>query len=66
MPNRQRKRINIETTKKNCTKPTWQYGITKYVCREKQFTPNYKSIKINGKNSQCQKTILLTMDRGTV
>jgi hypothetical protein len=27
------------------------------VCREKQLTPNYISIKINGKNSQCQKTI---------
>ena len=27
------------------------------ICREKQLTPNYASIKINGKNSQCQKTI---------
>jgi len=26
-------------------------------CREKQLTPNYTSVKINGKNSQCQKTI---------
>jgi hypothetical protein len=27
------------------------------ICREKQLTPNYISIKINVKNSQCQKTI---------
>jgi hypothetical protein len=27
------------------------------ICREKQLTPNYISIKIKGKNSQCQKTI---------
>jgi hypothetical protein len=25
------------------------------ICREKQLTPNYFSIKINGKNTQCQK-----------
>jgi hypothetical protein len=28
------------------------------ICREKQLAPNYISIKINGKNSQCQKTII--------
>jgi hypothetical protein len=27
------------------------------ICREKQLTTNCMSIKINGKNSQCQKTI---------
>jgi hypothetical protein len=30
MPDRQRKRISIETPEKKCTKPTRQYGITKY------------------------------------
>ena len=27
------------------------------ICRKKQLTPNYISIKIKGKNSQCQNTI---------
>jgi hypothetical protein len=27
------------------------------LCREKQLTPNYITIKVNDKNSQCQKTI---------
>ena len=30
MPNWQMKRISTETPEKNCTKPTWQYGVTKY------------------------------------
>jgi hypothetical protein len=55
MPNRQMKHISIETPKKNCTtKAAIWYNK---MCREKQLTPNYISIKINGKNSQCQKTI---------
>ena len=51
-------------------KETYQYRNTKEklwktnapiwyikICRGKQLTLNYISIKINGKNSQCQKTI---------
>jgi hypothetical protein len=30
MPNRQNKHINITTSKKDCKRPTQQYGITKY------------------------------------
>jgi len=30
MPDRQKKYISIRTPKKNCMKPMWQYGITKY------------------------------------
>jgi len=43
-------------TKENLYKTNATIKYNK-ICKEKQLTPKYISNKINGKNSQCQKTI---------
>jgi len=61
---------NVKFVNAKQAKETYQYRNTKEklwktnapiwyikICRGKQLTLNYISIKINGKNSQCQKTI---------
>jgi len=40
MPNKQNRYTNIRTTKKNCIRPTQQYGMTKHADK-KQLTPSY-------------------------
>ena len=62
--------LNVKFVNAKQAKETYQYRNAKEklcktnaaiwynkICREKQLTPNYISIKINGKNSQCRKTI---------
>ena len=64
--------LNVKLVNAKQTKETYRYRNTKEklyktnaaiwynkICREKQQAPNYMyiSIKINGKNSQCQKTV---------
>jgi hypothetical protein len=62
--------VNVKFTNARQAKETYQYRNIKEklyktnaaiwynkICREKQLAPKYISIKINGKNSQCQKTI---------
>jgi len=57
---------NVKFINAKQAKETYQYRNTKEkmyksnvamwcnkICREKQLAPNYISIKINGKNSQC-------------
>ena len=61
---------NVKFIDAKRTKETYQYKNIKRklyksnaaiwynkVCRQKQLTPNYISIRINGKNQQCQKTV---------
>jgi hypothetical protein len=62
--------INVKFVNAKQAKETYQHRNTKEklyktnaaiwynkICRGKQLTPNYISIKINGENSQCQRTI---------
>jgi len=43
MPNRHRKHISIETPKKNCTKPTQQYGIITFAEKNSLHSNTYAS-----------------------
>jgi hypothetical protein len=61
--------LNVKFANAKQAKETYQYRNTKEkvyktnaawynkICREIQLAPNCISIKINGKNSQCHKTI---------
>jgi hypothetical protein len=62
--------MNIKFINAKQAKETYQYRNIKRklyktnaaiwynkTCGEKQFTPNYMHIRINGKNLQCQKTL---------
>ena len=61
--------MNVKFANAKQAKETYQYRNIKEklfktnaaiwynkICREKQLAPKYISIKINGKNPQCQKT----------